>query len=655
MPRDLFFFSWGNAYVLFLLIPLILLLFYGALKKKEAVFKLIGRHAALLKGGSTHLLRPALLVAGLFFSGLALMQPMGNLKSASAGKVSAPLELYLLIDSSLSMGVKDAVNGISRFDRAKEIAGKLILELKGEQISLNLFSDRLQTIVPLTYDELFLRLSLRGVYLNEGGFAGTKFEPVLNQLKKQLERRTFAGNSVVLFLSDGGDTSLEDAMGQTKKQMIEEIVKSAPDVPLNAVLLGSERGGPIPDITRGGVQVESKAEADLLQALSGRHFYLDSEDIIDRLSEAFRSEKKNYMEHASKSWSATPYFQVPLGLALLCFLLANPWHRLRFFLFFLAASSLNAEELWLQDRKLYNSAVQALDEKGYEEALISLEGISPTAYGSPIFRSRIAINYGEASLGRALEIGDPYLLEQALFIVRLFKLLPCEPASLCYPELVGLVEGKLQTALGTMTRNWSQQLDPYPYIHFAAMMPSQDIIKHVSYITEEAASAKTTKELLEVALSDLQKQKNGTEEESLRILLRSAVDVSFLVLLGGDSGVISALQKQFKSTLSEIEALQKNRFEQGVCQCAPWSEVIPLLAAGGGYIDAITPEMGTQERFNYSNEAVKKFRAAFLKLKSGKANKEKSREAANELSEMEQLDEKKVQPKLDQSAEGKPW
>jgi hypothetical protein len=447
MPRDLFFTVWGNAYLLLLAIPLIVLLLFGSFKRRQAVFKLIGQHGSLLKGRSKHTMRAAFLVAGLLFAGIALMQPMGNLKSASVGKVSAPLELYLLIDSSLSMGVKDAVNGMSRFDRAKEIAAKLIDELRGEQISLNLFSDRLQTIVPLTFDSLFLRLSLRGVSLHEGGFTGTKFEPVLDQLKRQLERRTFAGNNIVLFLSDGGDTSLEDISGAEKKRMIEAIVQSAPEVPLNAVLLGSEKGGPIPDISRLGAPVESKAEAELLEALSGKHFFQDSEDIIERLIDAFQSEKRKYMEHASKSWSATSYFQIPLGMALLCFFLANPWHRLRLFLFFFLASSLSAEELWLQDRKLFNIAVQDLEEKGYEDALISLEGISPLAYGSPIFRSRIAINYGEASLERGLQLGDPYLLEQGLFIVRLFKLLPCEPASLCYPELVGLVDGKLQAQL----------------------------------------------------------------------------------------------------------------------------------------------------------------------------------------------------------------
>jgi DNA-binding Lrp family transcriptional regulator len=187
------------------------------------------------------------------------------------------------------------------------------------------------------------------------------------------------------------------------------------------------------------------------------------------------------------------------------------------------------------------------------------------------------------------------------------------------------------------------------------MMPAEGIIKRVGFILEDAASAKTTKDLLEIAFRFLQKQKSESEEEILRTLLRSAVDVSFLVLLGGKNENISELQKQFKKTLEEIETLQVIRFENRICQCAPWSEVIPLLAAGGGYIDAITPEMGTQERFNYCNEAVKKFRAALLKLKSSKTTNEKNREAANELSEMEQLDEKKVQPKLEPSAEGKPW
>ena len=139
MPRDLFFSGWDNAYVLLLSIPLLLLLFYGAMKKRDAVLKLIGPHSFLLKGASKNTFRSGLLIAGLLFTGLALMRPMGNLKSASSGKVSAPLELYLLIDSSLSMGVKDAVNGMSRFDRAKEISAKLIEELHGEQLSLNLF------------------------------------------------------------------------------------------------------------------------------------------------------------------------------------------------------------------------------------------------------------------------------------------------------------------------------------------------------------------------------------------------------------------------------------------------------------------------------------------------------------------------------------
>lgn len=655
MPRDLFFASAHNAYLLLLLIPLALLLYYGWRKRKEALFSIINFHDSLLKGSSQQILRSILLLLGVLFTLLALMRPEGDLRSSSTNKASAALELYVLIDSSLSMGVKDALNGISRFERAKEITAKLIEELKGNQISLNLFSDRIQTVVPLTYDALFLQLALRGVSLNEGGFSGTDFEPVLKELKRHIAKKTYSGNSVLLILSDGGDTKIEDLTGAEKKRAIEAIVGSAPDMPINVVLLGSPKGGPIPGVSLKGKAVESKADPDLLKALALKHFYNDSEAIVDQLLEAFKGEKTQYLEKASKEWSATSYFQIPLGLALLCFLLVNPWSRLRMLSLIFLSMSLNADELWLQDRKLYNESIKSIEQKAYGEALLYLEGISPLAYGSPIFRSRIAINYGQASLGRAAELKDPYLLEQGLYILRLFGLQPCEPLTLCYPELMSLVEGRLQIALSDGRDRKSRYLDPYPYMHFAALMPSKEVIQRVEFLVPEIKGATTSSEIFKKSFANLQKFKSEDGEEAIRTLLRETEIVSFIVLLGGGEVELKALQSNFPKILQQLELFQQKAFDQGFCQCTPWGEVIPLLTAGGSYLNAITTEMATGNLFNYINEAVKKFRAALLKFTSVKSSEQKEQKASNELSEMQQLDEKPVKPILESSGEGKPW
>lgn len=656
MPRDLFFANGQVVYAMLLLIPLFALLFYGWLKRKEALKEIIGQHAMLLKGSTKQVTRAVLLFLGVFFTLLALLRPEGNLKSRASGRLTAPLELYLVIDSSLSMGVKDALNGTSRFERSKEIAAKLIEVLEGDQMAFSLFSDRLQTIVPLTYDALFLRLALRGVSLNEGGFSGTNFEPVLKQLSNQLEKSSYRGNPFVLFLTDGGDTTLEDMTGAEKKSAIAEIVKNAPSIPIGAVLVGSLKGGPIPEVTINGKAVDSKADPDLLQALAPKHFFMDSEEVVDEVLQAMQSEKKQYLQGQSKDWSASSYFQIPLGLALLCFFLANPLPKLRFWMLLIMTTSAFSEELWLQDRKLYNESVKALEEKNYSEALIVLEGISPLAYSSPLFRSRIAINYGEACLGKGIETKDPQLLEQGLFIVRLFKLLPCEPLSLCYPELVGLVEGKLQMALSSLEVKERRSFDHYPYIHFAAMMPSPEIIQRVGLLIPAVNGISKSFDVLRIAFLQLQKEEKLDEEGTLATELRKAVTVSFMQLQGDASEELKSLQGEFPKMLLRIDELQKAGFNRAVCQCSPWSEVIPLLVSGGGYMDAAVAQKPTGELFRYENEAVKKFRSALLKWKSVKTTENQKQKASRELSEMEQMDVKKAPPpRLDKSAEGKPW
>jgi Ca-activated chloride channel family protein len=285
---------------------------------------------------------------------LALMEPFGNIRYsplsahapsqvANAQPYLAPHEVIFLVDTSASMRVPDGPDGQTRLEAAKGIVEDVLLQLRGQMVSLYAFTSELTTIVPSTLDYLFMRLSVRDLHIDEGDVGGTRFAPVLAALKQQAFAESSLKRYTIIMLSDGGDNQLDALQGITREQERQAILNAIPDpqqlhMRLFTIGVGSFKPQEIPHVTFQGKPILSKLEPEILQQLAAheRGEYYQANDWISwDLAQALLAqiEKDTFLEpqgaHAERKVAAINkedvivdlYYQVPLGLALLFYLL----------------------------------------------------------------------------------------------------------------------------------------------------------------------------------------------------------------------------------------------------------------------------------------------------------------------------------------------
>jgi Ca-activated chloride channel family protein len=319
-----------------------------------------------------HLLRPrspfltmikilALNLAWIFAC-LAFMNPKGNLQYQSSSTIKASRQVQgsgtprhrthdviFLIDASASMSVSDMQGNQTRLEAAKEIVGEVISQLRGENVAMYAMTSELIPLVPSTLDYLFARLALRQLKINEGDVEGTNFEKVLTSLKIKVLTAPDSRLYTVILLSDGGDNQIETLQGQTREQAILNIVQIISNLQglnlrLFTIGVGSKEGGIIPHVTFKGGPVTSKLEDDLLKALAnqGRGAYYEARSLpVWNLTQGILNKMGQdpiYEEEAGQGLASTSlarkvipakkeemvydlYYQIPLGLAILCLLI----------------------------------------------------------------------------------------------------------------------------------------------------------------------------------------------------------------------------------------------------------------------------------------------------------------------------------------------
>lgn len=263
------------------------------------------------------LVKESLLVVTWIFICFALMGPKGNVHftTLASNNIIAKVDRQLseninfLVDVSRSMETEDEPHGKTRLEKAKEMAEEIVLQLKGENISLYAFTSVLTPEVPLTQDYLFFRMILSGLQINVGGVGGTEFYPVLDNMKNIIQEYPSESNTLII-ISDGGDKTIEAATDlEARNSAIHKITDifsnpQAMHLHIYAIGVGSLTGATVPGVSKDGKSVNSKLEEDLLKNLAekGRGVYYSlneqpqwniANDLVKRIQDHAFSYKKS--------------------------------------------------------------------------------------------------------------------------------------------------------------------------------------------------------------------------------------------------------------------------------------------------------------------------------------------------------------------------
>lgn len=658
IPRDLFFASPTQLWNLLWLLFFAALILYSAYRRKDLVapslkpWVVSGRDPYLM---GFRILAPFLAwVLGV----LALMEPLGNesYPKALQGTVretKTPIELFFLVDVSQSMAVQDVRSSENRLKKAVEVADALAKELSSDPIALYAFTSKAIAVVPLTYDGIFVRLMLRELVLNQGDATGTLIGNALLELKKGgLSQYPKAPKAVILF-SDGGDNLGEEA----------ELNKVATElkVPIFAIGIGSLEGGIVPGVLQGGKQVTSPLEEKLLKGIAdasgGKYISASESDIASRIAQGLSPYRLKVPEAGLLQFSQgyyKPYFQIPLGIAIVLFLIFAflPYGRKGLALFpFIIFSSLYSQNTgeslydagkyqeaadwysgemknlpvpWLRDKLFYDMGVSLTAKQGWSDATNSFFMISKDAYTYPLFRLRLVYSRLLALLELAKKENRPDLLQEGLFMLQIL-----DPPS---DSPLNDVKRTFQMELGKLADQPGEiKLDSLIRIlQFADFLnlPALKVIfgekDLYSLIQQKEKEAKEPVDFLQAAILSL----NAAPPEAIF----------------QDAGQFYPL----------VNNWQKIQFEKGECLCEPWKEALPLFTEGRQMQRAAPSDSQMPYTYSKWSEAL----ALLKRPPAGGKTQEEEKESKEELQElqgMQDLDREFQKPPKPKEGEGMKW
>lgn len=291
------------------------------------------------------------LILAWIFACTALMEPKAHARYIHAGQShetllrEPPRSVIFLIDASASMGITDTRLKISRLEDAKGIADAIISQLgSGANAAVYAFTSALTKLSPPTPDQLFTRLMLKSIRINEGDIPGTNYLNTFKALHNLFLSQSSDMQYTLILLSDGGDTTVESLQGPQKEAAMSAILdqlKMSPGVNLRVFTIGngSKEGGTVPGITFEGHEVHSDLNSALLEQISkaGRgKSYLSNDytpltlaqEIVREIMQTPASSNvisPTSQEDKEAGLTYDVYFQYPLALALLFLGLGILW------------------------------------------------------------------------------------------------------------------------------------------------------------------------------------------------------------------------------------------------------------------------------------------------------------------------------------------
>ncbi len=308
IPRDLQYDLPQAIYLLFLAIP-IAIMFWALNNYRHQSLKRFATQQSLSilltpRSRIYNILHTCALCLAWIAAVIALMQPKGNgrypesnqdpysktileetITSNDSKETTVQRKAHdviFLVDASASMSVSDTRVGLSRLEYAKEIIEETVKQLKGHTVSLYTFTSETSTIVPPTFDTLYLRMMARTIDINEGDVAGTDLLEALDTMRSKHFSKESQKLRTLIILTDGGDTRIEALFGDQRSQEIATLISrlnNAENMNLRtfSIGLGSKQGEDIPGILFQGSPVKSSLDENLLKMLSkhgrGRYYF----------------------------------------------------------------------------------------------------------------------------------------------------------------------------------------------------------------------------------------------------------------------------------------------------------------------------------------------------------------------------------------------
>ncbi len=242
----------------------------------------------LTKDKRMEILRIFLLLIGLFFLVIALMQPRWGVKEKMV-KLKGE-DVIFAVDVSNSMLSQDITP--SRIERVKKALGKIMDEYYGGFVGLIAFAGESKIIVPLTLDYKFIKYNVKNLSPSVIEVQGTDFRELLSLVSLVFKSRDVKRKLIVL--SDGEDT--ESNLKESLKIAKESGVK------IFTIGVGTLNGARIPIYNKDGKIVSFKKDREgnyvisrlnlsFLKALaekSGGKFYFSS-NIYGNIKKALKS------------------------------------------------------------------------------------------------------------------------------------------------------------------------------------------------------------------------------------------------------------------------------------------------------------------------------------------------------------------------------
>jgi Ca-activated chloride channel family protein len=313
--------------LLLILIPLLMLFFYIAIKKRKDALNMLVANINLLSLSEVNLnaykVKSILFLIGIFFIILAIARPQYGNQNLKVVKESS--EIVLALDVSKSMLAHDFKP--NRLEKEKSIVLDIVRENPGEKMGVIVFSGNAMWQCPMTYDLQALKIFLEDVKVGVLPMGGTQVGDAIILACKALNSR--ASKSKVMFLiSDGEDhdSKINDAISIAKKINLKII----------CVAIGSKEGAPIPVIDNdgklkdyvkdsSGQVVISKVNFELLQKISeetgGKFFDALEKNISYDLIKTIKTLEKNNSE-VDEINNKIDRFQIFVLVGLICLIVA---------------------------------------------------------------------------------------------------------------------------------------------------------------------------------------------------------------------------------------------------------------------------------------------------------------------------------------------
>lgn len=233
------------------------------------------------------------------------------------------VEIFLTLDLSLSMSIKDMVIGdqkVSRLDVAKKVTREFIRGRRTDRIGFVVFAGRPYLASPLTLDQDWLMMTLERIGFNQTNDMGTAIGSALTVASKRLTSRE-AKSKIIILVTDGANNS-----GKVSPQEAAKVAKTL-GIKVYTVAIGTEgyHQVPIPSPTGQAIGVKQEFDEETLKQVAattnGKFFQARDGAALEKIfTEIDQLEKTKLNIH--RNTLIDERYQWPLSVGAACGLLS---------------------------------------------------------------------------------------------------------------------------------------------------------------------------------------------------------------------------------------------------------------------------------------------------------------------------------------------